>query len=62
MAYSVVITDEAARDLDAILNYLVEQLHTPKAAVDLITEYNEILDNLERYPYMFEESRISAHR
>ena len=62
MAYSVVITDEAARDLDAILNYLVEQLHTPKAAAGLMAEYNEILDNLERYPYMFEESRISAHR
>ena len=43
MAYSVVITDEAARDLDAILNYLVEQLHTPKAAVDLITEYLSLI-------------------
>ena len=62
MVYSVVVTDEAACDLDSILNYLVEQLHTPKAAVDLMTEYNEILDNLERYPYMFEESRISARR
>ena len=52
MVYSVVVTDAAACDLDSILNYLVEQLHTPKAAVDLMTEYNEILDNLERYPYM----------
>ena len=62
MVYSVVVTDAAACDLDSILNYLVEQLHTPKAAVDLMTEYNEILDNLERYPYMFEESRISVRR
>ena len=36
MVYSVVVTDAAACDLDSILNYLVEQLHTPKAAVDLI--------------------------
>ena len=57
MVYSVVVTDAAACDLDSILNYLVEQLHTPKAAVDLMTEYNEILDNLERYPYMFEGIR-----
>ena len=27
MAYSVVVTDAAACDLDSILNYLVEQLH-----------------------------------
>ena len=52
MVYSVVVTDAAACDLDSILNYLVEQLHTPKAAVDLMTEY----------PYMFEESRISVRR
>ena len=62
MAYSVVITNEAARDIDAILNYLVEQLHAPQAAAALMAEYDEILDKLESYPYMFEESRISMHR
>ena len=54
MAYKVVITEDADRDLDRILSYLTQQLYSEQAASTLVAEYAQVLEQLEQFPSMFE--------
>lgn len=47
MAYNVVITQQADRDLDQILAYLTQQLFSAQAAASLVVQYTEVLGKLE---------------
>lgn len=54
MAYKVVITEDADRDLDRILAYLTQQLYSEQAASTLVAEYAQVLEQLEQFPSMCE--------
>ena len=62
MAYKVVISESADRDLDEILTYMVEKLSAAKAAADFADELDQRYSALERQPLMYELSRDNRLR
>lgn len=57
MAYNIVITQQADRDLDQIPAYLTQQLFSAQAAAALVAQYTEVLEKLEQFPNLFEAVR-----
>ena len=57
MAYNVIITQQADRDLDQILAYLTQQLFSAQAAAALVARYTDVLEKLEQFPNLFEAVR-----
>jgi len=57
MGYNVKVTDSADRDLDEILTYIIDELHSPQAATDFADELDERYVLLEEHPFMYELSR-----
>ena len=57
MAYKVIASDSADRDLDEILAYITETLMNPQAATDFADALDQKYDELEKHPLMFELSR-----
>lgn len=53
MAYKVVETAPASRDLAGILGYLAETLANPMAASALADEINACYDSLEQMPNLY---------
>lgn len=53
MAYNVVITQQADRDLDQIPAYLTQQLFSEQAAAALVAQCTEVLEKLELFPNLF---------
>ena len=54
MAYRVIETELALRDLDGILEYLAVSLNSPSAASALADDIGKCLERLEKMPFMFE--------
>lgn len=50
MACSVLLADEASRDLDGITAYLCEVLGEPTSATELLDAYDAFGENPEAYP------------
>ena len=48
MAYNIVITQQADRDMDQILAYLTQQLFSEQAAA-LVVQYTDVLEKLEQF-------------
>lgn len=57
MAYSIVVTESAERDLDAILEYITHELCNADAAVSFANAVEEKYTVLEENPYAYEASR-----
>jgi addiction module RelE/StbE family toxin len=59
MAYKLLVSNDAHRDIDEIVNYIVHNLHSPKAARDLIqgieSGYLQLCDNPYLYGYCSDE-------
>lgn len=51
--YKLVITEEADRDLDRIVNYIVAELKNIKAATDFLDEVAKFYDRLADTPKMY---------
>jgi len=57
MAYRVIISASAERDIDEIIAYVAKKLANPKAAADFADALEERYTELEAHPLMFELSR-----
>ena len=57
MAYNIVITQQADRDMDQILAYLTQQVFSEQAADALVVQYTDVLEKLEQFPNLFETVR-----
>lgn len=57
MAYNIVITQQADREMDQILAYLTQQLFSEQAAAALVVQYTDVLEKLEQFPNLFETVR-----
>lgn len=62
MAYKLYITDSANGSLDEIVDYIVNKLKNPKAAIDFLDEvqkkYKKVTENLEMYE-LVRDSRLA---
>lgn len=58
MAYNVIITQQADRDLDQILAYLTQQLFSAQAAAALVAQYTDVLEKLEQFPDLLRQSAM----
>ncbi len=58
MAYSLLISDKADRDVDAILNYIAVELANPQAAAALLDRLSACYDRLEQNPMLY---ALTAH-
>ena len=48
--YTVVVTEAAENDLAEIIDYLAGPLGSPKAALDVVDEFERLVDTLETLP------------
>ena len=48
MAYKIITTPYSERDLDAILRYMVEELHAPLAAADFAEQWTPVMSGSQR--------------
>lgn len=53
MAYKVIVTRSAQRDLDNILGYLVQELANPTAAMTLLDEVEQAYERLMEGPRIY---------
>ncbi len=53
MHYSLIITQNAEKLLDNILNYILHKLHNPQAAGGLIAAIDVVYSNVENNPKMY---------
>lgn len=60
MAYTVIESPQFVRDYDSILEYLMLEVKSPAAAMNLIDEMDEVIATLEDNPYINALSRKSA--
>lgn len=62
MAYKLYITDSANGSLDEIVDYIVNKLKNPKAAIDFLDEvqkkYKKVTENPEMYE-LVRDSRLA---
>lgn len=59
MDYKLVITDQAAEQLDHIIEYLVSHFKNPSAARGLLTEIETIYCHLEKDPFAYQQCNDS---
>lgn len=57
MTYRLIVSERAEELIDASVNYIVNILKNPDAAVHLLDEVSEIYDRLEENPYQFGDSK-----
>lgn len=57
MAYKLIITDSAEKDLDGILTYIITELDNLDAAMKLADDIDEKYGKLEDNPQIYEECR-----
>lgn len=57
MDYKITITYSANKDLDEIVDYIVNHLFNTTAAKDLLNDIEDKYKQLAKFPYMFEEVR-----
>ena len=57
MAYKVITTPYLEQDLDAILRYMVEELHAPLAAADFADAVDACYVRLSEMPTLYELCR-----
>lgn len=57
MAYKVITTPYSEQDLDAILRYMVEELHAPLAAADFADAVDACYVRLSEMPALYELCR-----
>lgn len=57
MAYKLIVTDAAHRDLDEALGYMVNSLANPAAAVNMLSRVEECYAQLCEFPFSCEACR-----
>lgn len=57
MPFRVLVTDEAATDLESIVSYLSGAFAEPGAAVDLLDAFDEFVQNVSAFPEMYPSVR-----
>ena len=50
MGYKLIISDEAKRELDNIISYVVSRLYNPDAAVSILDSINQAYQDIESFP------------
>ena len=55
--YNLVIADSAEYDLEKIISYFTDTLIAPVAASRFLDAVYECYDNLENFPFMYEQCR-----
>ena len=58
MSFDVLQTAPAILDLDSIIHYIAVTLKNPKAAIDLLDEYESRLANLRESPRFYGPARV----
>lgn len=53
MKYKLIVTQRAEEHLDHILNYIINYLKNPQAAVNLMNEIEQVFVNIEDRPKMY---------
>lgn len=53
MAYDVILADEAERDRDLIVGYLLYQLKSPQAAGNFLDSLEKVTEQLEHNPLLY---------
>ena len=64
MVYNIEITDFAFKQLDSILNYIINQLQNPDAAAAVMDDFDEAIIKLERSAGSLkpcEEAELAQH-
>ena len=54
MAYKIIETELAQKDLSDIVDYIVYSLENPSATATFLSEVEACYDTLEQFPMMFE--------
>lgn len=60
MAYEVLWTDHAAKDVDRIISYIAIDLGSPKAATEHLHEFEAVVEMLAETPEIHAVSKVSA--
>ena len=47
MAYKVIVTENAAQQVENILDYIIYRLHNEEAAIEILNEIEETYNSLE---------------
>ena len=50
MGYKLIISDEAKRQLDNIISYIVSRLNNPDAAVSILDSLDQAYSDIETFP------------
>lgn len=54
MAYKLIVTDAAHKDLDEALDYIVNRLSNPTAAAHMLSQVEECYSQLRTFPFLYE--------
>ena len=57
MGYNIVVTENADRDLEEVLDYIIHALGNPSAAANLLKKTEECCEQLRRFPFLYETCR-----
>lgn len=57
MAYKLIVTDAAHRDLDEALDYIANRLSNPAAALRMLSQVEECCAQLQIFPFLYEACR-----
>ena len=57
MTYRLIVSDRAEELIDESVNYIVNKLKNPEAALHLLDGISAIYDRLEENPYQFGDSK-----
>ncbi len=60
--YKVEITQQAAQELERIMDYIATKLDSPIAALEFATEIMQHYERLENAPYLYEACRDAKLR
>lgn len=61
MAYKLVFTESFERDLDSVLDYIINKLYAPTAAADLYAQIKKTFSAVADFPEMFPIHSLKKH-
>ncbi|MCI9403118.1 MAG: type II toxin-antitoxin system RelE/ParE family toxin [Oscillospiraceae bacterium] len=62
MAYKLIVTEDAHKDLDDALDYIVNRLSNPTAAAHMLSQVEECYLQLRTFPFLYEACHDSRLR